>query len=226
METPTVRLSRDVEVTIPFGGVCLHGTVGLPGDARGLVLFAHGTGSGRDSPRNRFVAHVLQEAGIATLLVDLLEEWEVQEPQKVRDIELLAERLLVCTKWLRQQPRTRSLSRGYFGSSAGAAVALQAAAMRRESVAAIVSRGGRPDLAAGQIRKVSAPTLLIVGGEDRPLIRLNEAAYAKLAGPKEMAIVPGATHLFEEPGTLEKVADLTRDWFARFFGPAAKGGFR
>jgi putative phosphoribosyl transferase len=209
------------EVVIPADIVRLKGILGLPPEAGGVVAFAHGSGSGRLSPRNNFVARVLQDAGLATLLVDLLEEAESFDQKKVFDIDLLTDRLLACTHWLRQQLETKGLSVGYFGASTGAAAALQAAAKEPEGVAATVSRGGRPDLAMKYLPRVHSPTLLIVGGEDTPVIPLNEAAYRKLSCPKELVIVPGASHLFEEPGTLDKVAQLAREWFIKHSLPQA-----
>jgi len=207
------------EVVIPAGRARLKAIFGLPLRAKGVVAFAHGSGSGRLSPRNNFVAQVLQEAGIATLLADLLEEDEASDRRNVFDIGLLADRLLINARWLRQLPETRGMSLGYFGASTGAAAALQAAAREPEGVAAVVSRGGRPDLAIDTVHLVQSPTLLIVGGEDRSVIPLNELAYKKLICPKEMVVVPGATHLFEEPGALERVAELARDWFLKYFAP-------
>ena len=208
---------NEKEVVIPAGAARLQGILRLPSHGKGVVAFAHGSGSGRFSPRNNFVAGELQAAGIATLLVDLLEEPESMDRRKVFDIDLLAIRLLACTGWLGQQKEVRGLPAGYFGASTGAAAALQAAAKEPEAIAAIVSRGGRPDLAEEYLHLVQAPTLLIVGSDDQPVIPLNEFAYKKLHCHKEMVIVPGATHLFEEPGTLEKVAALARDWFLRYF---------
>jgi len=208
---------NEKEVVIPAGAARLQGILGLPSHGKGVVAFAHGSGSGRFSPRNNFVAGELQAAGIATLLVDLLEEPESMDRRKVFDIDLLAIRLLACTEWLGQQKEARGLPAGYFGASTGAAAALQAAAKKTGAIAAIVSRGGRPDLAEEYLHLVQAPTLLIVGSEDQPVIPLNEFAYKKLRCLKEMVIVPGATHLFEEPGTLENVAALARDWFLRYF---------
>jgi putative phosphoribosyl transferase len=196
----------------------LAGDLGLPEQTTGVVLFAHGSGSGRLSPRNRFVARTLLEGGLATLLLDLLMEEEADDRRKVFDIDLLADRLLTATDWLARNPATKDLPLGYFGASTGAGAALQAAARAPESVAAVVSRGGRPDLAAPFLSDVLAPTLLIVGGEDGPVIRMNEDALALLTCPKQLVIVPGATHLFEEPGTLEQVADLARAWFLEHLG--------
>jgi putative phosphoribosyl transferase len=209
------------EVVIPADFARLKGILGAPPEAIGVVAFAHGSGSGRLSPRNNFVARVFQDAGLATLLVDLLEESESFDQKKVFDIDLLASRLLACTHWLRQQQETKGLSIGYFGASTGAAAALQAAAKEFGGVAATVSRGGRPDLAKKYLPQVLSPTLLIVGGEDTPIISLNEAAYEKLSCTKELVIVPGASHLFEEPGTLDKVAQLARSWFIKHFLPQA-----
>ena len=212
-------VTKNEEVVIPAGSVRLYGILGLPPHAKGGVVFAHGSGSGRFSPRNNFVAKILQNAGIATLLVDLLEDSEAQDRRKIFDIDLLTERLLSNAYWLRQQPGTRGLSMGYFGASTGAAAALQAAAQEPQEIAAVVSRGGRPDLATKYLSRVAAPTLLIVGGEDIPVIPLNEAAYAQLNCPKKLIIVPGATHLFEEPGALDKVAHLAKDWFINYLNP-------
>ena len=203
-------------VTVAAGTVKLHGDLNLPREARGAVLFAHGSGSGRFSPRNRFVAQTLQARGFATLLLDLLEEHEADDRRKVFDIDLLADRLLSAATWLRRQPSTADLPIGYFGASTGAGAALQAAARMPEAVAAVVSRGGRPDLAAPFLARVAAPTLLIVGGDDWPVIGMNQEALAQLTCPKRMIIVPGATHLFEEPGTLEQVAVHAGDWFERY----------
>ncbi len=207
--------SKESPVTVTVGATKLHGDFGLPREAKGVVLFAHGSGSGRLSPRNRFVAQTLQQRGLATLLLDLLEEREADDRRKVFDIDLLADRLLGATTWLRQRPATADLPLGYFGASTGAGAALQAAARMPEAVAAVVSRGGRPDLAMPWLARVAAPTLLIVGGHDWPVIEMNQEALAKLTCPKELIIVPGATHLFEEPGTLEQVAGHAGDWFER-----------
>ncbi len=214
----TISIGKnEKEVSILADTVRLQGILGLPSHAQGVVVFAHGSGSGRFSPRNNFVARVLQNAGIATLLVDLLEESEDWDRQKVFDIDLLTNRLLANAHWLRQQPETRELMLGYFGASTGAGAALQAAAREPREITAVVSRGGRPDLAMEYLPLVQASTLLIIGGEDKQVISLNEAAYAQLRCHKELAIVPGATHLFEEPGTLDKVAQLAQDWFTNNF---------
>lgn len=219
-----MKRSRSIEnnkkdVVIPADGVSLYGILEIPPQSRGVVIFAHGSGSGRFSPRNNFVAQILQNAGIATLLVDLLEESESLNRQKVFDIDLLANRLLSNAHWLRHLPDMQGLMIGYFGASTGAAAALQAAAREPIEIAAVVSRGGRPDLAMEYLHLVQAPTLLIVGGNDKPVIPLNETAFARLTCPKELVIVPGSTHLFEEPGALDKVAQLARDWFIKYFIP-------
>lgn len=203
-------------VQIESGGARLAGSLGIPDGAAGVVLFAHGSGSSRFSPRNQFVARVLREGGLGTLLIDLLEEWESEDRSKVFDIALLAERLLGATDWLLGDAETKGLAIGYFGASTGAAAALQAAAERGSQIKAIVSRGGRPDLALEYLPRVTAPVLLIVGEDDWPVIPLNREAYELLPGPKELVIIPGATHLFEEPGALEEVARLAREWFARY----------
>ena len=207
-------------VQIPAGGVTLEGNLNVPDGARGVVLFAHGSGSSRHSPRNRYVAGVLREAGLATVLLDLLtaeEEAIDLQTQRLRfAISLLADRLIGATDWLAQNPDTRDLTIGYFGASTGAAAALVAAAERPDAVGAIVSRGGRPDLAGAALARVRAPTLLIVGGHDIPVIGMNQEAMAQLHVETKLEIVPGATHLFEEPGALEEVARLAREWFERY----------
>ncbi len=213
MLTQTKAFERAVQ--IPAGRRKLNGILTVPPAAGGVVAFAHGSGSGRFSPRNQFVARVLQQAGLATLLLDLLEEDEAEDRRKVFDIELLAERLRNAADWLKKEPATRALRLGYFGASTGAGAALVAAARTPEAVGAIVSRGGRPDLAGDYLSAVGAPTLLIVGGDDDVVIDLNQEAFRFLHCPKELVIVPGATHLFEEPGTLEEVARLAKDWFVR-----------
>jgi putative phosphoribosyl transferase len=193
----------------------------IPAATTGIVAFAHGSGSSRLSPRNRFVARELQNAGLATLLMDLLEEVEAQDRDKVFDIELLASRLLGAVHWLGNDPATRSLRIGYFGASTGAAAALVAAAWEPAKVSALVSRGGRPDMALPWLSKVKAPTLLIVGEHDAQVLDWNEDAYRCLATDKELVIVPGATHLFEEPGALEAVARHACRWFVRYLSPEA-----
>lgn len=202
------------------GSARLEGGLCVPRQAQAVVLFAHGSGSSRHSPRNRFVAHVLRQAGLATLLIDLLtaeeEAVDVHTAHLRFNIDLLAERLVGATDWLRENPSTKQLSIGYFGASTGAGAALVAAAERPERVGAVVSRGGRPDLAGAALSQVQAPTLLIVGGDDVPVIRLNQEALDQLgAHEKQLVIIPGATHLFEEPGTLEEVARLAAEWFTR-----------
>jgi putative phosphoribosyl transferase len=208
--------------------VTLSGNLCIPKNPNGLVLFAHGSGSSRHSPRNKYVAQILQDADIATLLIDLLTEEEEEIDLQTRhlrfDIGLLAQRLIGVTDWLkqgRQNFQTKDLSIGYFGASTGAAAALVSAAQRQKIVKAIVSRGGRPDLAGSEsLSRVQAPTLLIIGGDDKPVIGMNEEAFKQLTDlededkKKKIVIVPGATHLFEEPGKLEEVAQLARDWFS------------
>lgn len=209
-------------------GVRLEGILSLPEDAPGIVMFAHGSGSSRHSPRNRLVAQRLQEAGLGTLLMDLLtleeETLDQQTGQYRFDIPLLAHRLISAAEWLAQVPETSTLGMGYFGASTGAGAALMAAARHPEGVQAIVSRGGRPDLAGPELTQVDAPTLLIVGGNDVPVIAMNREALALLPGEKRLEIVPGATHLFEEPGALEEVARLARQWFQRYLRPLDQPG--
>ena len=206
-------------VRVAAGAVTLEGNLSLPKGAGGIVLFAHGSGSSRHSPRNRYVARLLNQAKLATLLVDLLtsdeEAIDMRTAHLRFDIGLLAERLVAVTDWLTEHPDTRQLRVGYFGASTGAAAALVAAAERPDVVGAVVSRGGRPDLAGHALARVRAPTLLIVGGNDFPVIDLNRAALAQLRCEKQLVIVPGATHLFEEPGALDEVARLAREWFER-----------
>ncbi len=214
-------------VRIPAGQASLAGDLTAPEGALGVVLFAHGSGSSRHSPRNRFVAGHLNEAGLATLLIDLLTEEEEETDLGTGhlrfDIALLASRLLFAADWLSQQSGTRHLPIGYFGASTGAAAALVAAAERPDSVGAVVSRGGRPDLAGPSLPRVKAPTLLIVGGEDRAVISMNREAMTQMRTHVTLEIVHGATHLFEEPGALERVSELARDWFVRFLA-ARRGG--
>lgn len=205
-------------VEIPAGAVTLHGDLAIPEGSRGIVLFAHGSGSSRMSPRNRYVAGVLRDSGLATLLMDLLtldeESIDVRTGHLRFDIAFLAGRLVAATDWLTSGAATRHLAVGYFGASTGAGAALVAAAQRPDVVRTIVSRGGRPDLAGAALGSVKAPTLLIVGGHDHPVIGMNREAMAKMRTEVKLEIVPGASHLFEEPGTLEVVARLARDWFA------------
>jgi putative phosphoribosyl transferase len=203
-------------VTITEGRITLEGILGLPADPSGVVVFAHGSGSGRLSPRNNFVARHLQQAGLATLLLDLLTEEEADDRRKVFDIDLLADRLLLAKGWVETEPRTQDLPIGYFGASTGAGAALQAAAREPANIKAIVSRGGRPDLAEPYLPSVTAPTLLIVGGHDEPVIEMNQTAYDFLTCEKKLIIIPGATHLFEEPGTLEQVAEQAGKWLRQY----------
>jgi len=213
-------------VRVAAGPVMLDGNLSVPEGARGIVLFAHGSGSSRLSPRNRHVAQLLNQATLATLLVDLLtsdeEAVDRQTAQLRFDIGLLAERLVGVTDWLAENPETRHLRIGYFGASTGAGAALVAAAERPDAVGAVVSRGGRPDLAGSALTRVRAPTLLIVDGNDIQVIALNRAALAQLRCEKQLVIVPGATHLFEEPGALEQVALLARNWFERHLARAGR----
>jgi dienelactone hydrolase len=208
------------QVKIPAGGVTLEGTLVLPPTASAVVIFAHGSGSSRHSPRNRYVAGVLQDAGIGTLLFDLLTRDEDTVYENRFNIELLTERLKSTTIWLRMQPRTAGFSLGYFGASTGTASALRAAAGLGKEIGAVVSRGGRPDLAGDALERIAAPTLLIVGGEDREVIVLNRTAQRRMHCPSKLVIVPGASHLFEEPGTLDAALDATADWFTSHLGEA------
>ncbi len=209
--------------SIAVGRTTLEALLEAPPGAAGLVLFAHGSGSSRLSPRNSYVARVVREAGIGTLLFDLLSEEEASDRDNVFDIEFLASRLQAATRWARRLELARGLAIGYFGASTGAAAALVAAAAD-ETIAAVVSRGGRPDLAGPALPRVKAPTLLIVGDDDSGVIELNEEAYQRLTCVKELRIVRGATHLFEEPGTLEEAARLARDWFKAYLrGSVAEG---
>jgi putative phosphoribosyl transferase len=208
---------EECPVRIPASQVELDGSLCLPREARGLVVFAHGSGSSRLSPRNVFVARELRKSGLGTLLFDLLtpaeEELDERSGQLRFNIGFLSERLLAATDWLSSQAQTRHLTLGYFGASTGAGAALVAAAARPASIKAVVSRGGRPDMAREALARVAAPTLLIVGGEDYQVIDLNQAALAQLKAEKKLVIIPGATHLFEEPGALERVAALAAGWF-------------
>ena len=219
-------IKEECPVQITAGNVILDGSLCIPEEAKGVTAFAHGSGSSRHSPRNQYVARVLRHAGLATLLFDLLtaeEEAEDIETARLRfNIRLLAQRLIAATDWLKDNAGTRKLGIGYFGASTGAAAALIAAAERPDIVAAIVSRGGRPDLAGKVLPRVKAPTLLIVGGHDFPVIEINQEALAKLNVEKELAVVPGATHLFEEPGALDEVAKLAASWFISHLSGKAK----
>ena len=213
------------EVTIPLRGLSLAGELEIPPKALGLVIFAHGSGSSRHSPRNQSVARVLREAGLGTLLFDLLtaeeEAAEARTGALRFNIPLLAQRLVGVTRWVLDEGTSADLSAGYFGSSTGAAAALVAAAELGETIGAVVSRGGRPDLAGDALERVTAPTLLVVGREDTAVIPLNEQAYERLPGEKALRLVPGASHLFEEPGTLETVAQMAAEWFANHLQPMA-----
>ena len=213
MAPPDDRSAIDEEVEVVAGAVHLGGHLVVPEGATGVVIFAHGSGSSRHSPRNRFVADVLNRAGLATLLFDLLTRAEEADRAKVFDIALLGRRLVAVTAWLGGREEARGLAVGYFGASTGAGAALWAAAEPDAEVAAVVSRGGRPDLAGSRLPAVRAPTLLIVGGNDVVVVELNREARARLTCESRLAVVPGATHLFEEPGTLEGAAGLARDWF-------------
>ncbi|MDX1253292.1 MAG: dienelactone hydrolase family protein [Gammaproteobacteria bacterium] len=207
---------------IPADSISLEGMLELPDNVQGIVLFAHGSGSSRFSPRNNYVAEILREAGIGTLLIDLLTRQEDSDYANRFNIPLLTSRLLAAVHWLGDAPQTRILPIGLFGASTGAAAALMVAARLPEKIGAVVSRGGRPDLASeDDLHKVKAPTLLLVGGFDDVVIELNQQAYANLNCLKELMIIPGATHLFEEPGTLEEVAQKAAHWFTRFLGPRA-----
>jgi dienelactone hydrolase len=208
---------RQVQVS---GAVTLEGTLGIAKNPQGVVIFAHGSGSSRHSPRNRYVAKILRNSGLVTLLIDLLtvdeEAVDIHTMQLRFDIQLLAKRLVETTDWIEQNPDTQKLPIGYFGASTGAAAALVAAAERSNAIRAVVSRGGRPDLAGPSLQRVKSPTLLIVGGNDLPVIDINREAFKQLHCEKKLVIVPGATHLFEEPGKLEEVARLAADWFVRY----------
>jgi dienelactone hydrolase len=211
-------------VEVPMAEACLHGDLGMPVGARGIVLFAHGSGSSRYSPRNRYVARALERRQLATLLIDLLtpdEERVDDDTAQYRfDIPLLARRLVTIVGWLRGRADTGSLPIGLFGASTGGGAALIAAASRPDEIAAVVSRGGRPDLAGPVLARVTAPTLLIVGGLDTPVIEMNRDAMKQMSGEVRLEIIPGATHLFEEVGALERVAELAGDWFTRHLRPA------
>ena len=211
-----------VPVTVALDSIRLEGDLSVPSAARGVVLFAHGSGSSRHSPRNRYVADVLNEGGLATLLIDLLtadeQEVDLQTAHLRFDIPFLARRLETITEWLSRYPEVRDLRLGHFGASTGAAAALVAAAELPALVSAVVSRGGRPDLAGAALARVQAPTLLIVGGADPVVLDLNRKASALLGCEKQLQIIPGAGHLFEEPGALQKVSGLARDWFVAKLG--------
>jgi putative phosphoribosyl transferase len=211
------------EVTVAAGGASLPGELTVPQPGAGVVVFAHGSGSGRHSPRNSYVAGVLHRAGLGTLLFDLLTGAEEEDRANVFDIGLLARRLLAATRWLRDHPAAAGARIGVFGASTGAAAALRATAEPGAGIAAVVSRGGRPDLAMPVLARVRAPVLLIVGSLDDAVLQLNQSAQERLRCEHRLAVIPGATHLFEEPGTLEQAAGLARDWFARYLAPARAG---
>ena len=217
-------MTIESDVAINSDAELVRGTLVAPTSATAIVVFAHGSGSGRFSPRNQFVARVLQQAGLATLLVDLLEDHEAKDRARVFDIALLAGRLESVAHWLATQPETAPMRLGYFGASTGAGAALLAAAKQGNSVSAIVSRGGRPDLACDALDSVSAPTLLIVGGNDETVLELNREAYDLLRCPRKLVVVRGASHLFPEPGTLEEVARLARDWLLQYLVRTSDGG--
>lgn len=200
-------------IYVPVDSAVLEGALAIPPRAEGMILFAHGSGSSRHSPRNNFVAKVLRSGNLGTLLIDLLTEKEDATYQTRFDIELLTRRLVAATQWLMEQPQSKDLGIGYFGASTGAAAALRAAAFLGPVIGAVVSRGGRPDLTGPILDRVRTPTLLIVGGNDLIVIELNQRAFAELNAEKELVIIPGTTHLFEEPGALEEVARLAAQWF-------------
>jgi len=202
-------------IHIKHQDVQMEGMLKIPQSAKGIVLFSHGSGSSRLSPRNNFVADILNHAGLATLLIDLLSKREDENYQTRFDIDLLTDRLNIAIEWLKKQSDTQHLDLGLFGASTGAAAALSAASKMGKEVKAVVSRGGRPDLAMERLEKVTAPTLFIVGGNDFGVIELNQAAFVKLTCSKKLEIIPNATHLFEEPGCLEEVARLAKDWFCK-----------
>lgn len=209
-------------VNITLDGLTLRGNLAIPKNAIGMVIFSHGSGSSRLSPRNNYVAEVLQEKGLATLLFDLLTEKEDGVYENRFNIDLITMRLIDVTQWVQHQKEVKGLSIGYFGASTGAASALRAAAFYGNDIMAVVSRGGRPDLALQDLYKVTAPTLLIVGGRDNVVIELNEKAYQKLQCERKLEIIPKATHLFEEPGKLEEVARISANWFATHLQPGKK----
>lgn len=222
---PGTGLPFDALLRLPADGALLEGRLVVPADAKGIVLFSHGSGSSRQSPRNRYVAEVLHARRIGSLLIDLLTPEEDQETANRFDIDLLTRRLAAAARGLAAHPACAGLPLGLFGASTGAASALRAAASGEIAVASVVSRGGRPDLAGAEtLRRVAAPVLLVVGGRDEPVIHLNRAALAELRCERRLDIVPGATHLFEEPGTLAQAAALAADWFERHFAPAGSAG--
>ncbi|MGA1875592.1 MAG: dienelactone hydrolase family protein [bacterium] len=210
------KTRMNTEITIPAGPVSLGATLDIPERASGMVVFAHGSGSSRFSPRNTYVAGILRKEGMGTLLFDLLTEQEDASYENRFNLDLLSQRLIMATEWLKTRSEARGLKVGLFGASTGAAAALIAAATPGTGIAAVVSRGGRPDMASQVLPEVKAPTLLIVGGHDKVVLSMNQQAYAQLGGEKDLAVVPGASHLFEEPGKLEEVAALAAQWFKRY----------
>jgi putative phosphoribosyl transferase len=210
------QMSR--EIIIPAGPVSLGAALAIPERASGMVVFAHGSGSSRFSPRNNYVAGILRQEGMGTLLFDLLTEQEDVSYENRFNLDLLSRRLIMATEWLKTRSEAQGLEVGLFGASTGAAAALIAAATPGTEIAAVVSRGGRPDMASEVLPEVKAPTLLIVGGNDKVVLSMNQEAYAQLGGEKDLAVVPGASHLFEEPGKLEEVAALAAQWFKRYLG--------
>lgn len=226
LDVPKDNRDKKYPVAIPINEVSVEGILRIPHNPRGLVLFVHGSGSGRHSPRNNFVASVLRRARVGSLLLDLLTEEEDLIYENRFNIELLTQRLMAATKWVKAQPETKNLKLGYFGASTGAASALKVAARLGSDIGAIVSRGGRPDLAMDEIARVKSPTLLIVGENDPQVIELNRQAYQALKTTKKLEIIPEATHLFEEAGTLEKVAELASEWFKKYLTHNFKEPFR
>ncbi len=214
------KVLDECPVVVTAGKVSLEGDLCIPSNAAGVVVFVHGSGSSRRSPRNRYVGQVLRQSGLATLLFDLLtveeEKNDVQTGRYRFDIRMLANRLVATTQWLKQNPETKNMNIGYFGASTGAAAGLVAAAEHPDDIGAVVSRGGRPDLARPALPYVKSPTLLIVGGRDLPVMAMNRDAMAELRAEKKLVVIPGATHLFEEPGALEEVAKLATNWFANY----------
>lgn len=226
LDTPKDNRDKKYNVDIPVNGVFLEGVLRIPHNPRGIVLFSHGSGSGRHSPRNNYVAGVLRQARTATLLFDLLTEEEDLISENRFNIDLLTDRLIKVTQWTQKYPQIKGLKIGYFGASTGSASALKASVEIGKDIRAIVSRGGRPDLVMDQIKNVKSPTLLIVGEEDPQVLGLNQQVYNLLETTKKIEIIPGASHLFEEAGTLEKAGELASDWFKKYLTHNFKEGFR
>ncbi|MBI2314486.1 dienelactone hydrolase family protein [Candidatus Daviesbacteria bacterium] len=226
LDTPKDNRDKKYNVYILADSVFLEGVLRVPHNPRGVVLFAHGSGSGRHSPRNNYVAGILRRARIATLLFDLLTKEEDLVYANRFNIGLLTQRLIQATKWIQKNPDVQGLKIGYFGASTGTAAALKAASRIGSDVRAVISRGGRPDLAMDEIKNVKSPTLLIVGEEDPQVLGLNQQAYQALNTTKKLEVIPAATHLFEEPGTLEKVSELASDWFKKYLAHNFKEAFR